>query len=264
MFCSTIREAPGAFVINLDRSPDRLAGICTLLIVAGMQMHRIAAIDGAVLTDAQRQRYDEPGALARMLHPLSPGEIACCLSHEAALAALVSSGAPHGLILEDDAEFATPLASSVQIVADAMNARFGERWSVVNLCRAPKQPRTRLAALDGTGLETTLFAAHHYPMGAVGLLWSRQGAIRYLEEALPIVAPFDVLVRDFCYRHDGGFAVDPPLVWFRAVASDIDGVCDRNGKWTETLDAGYFLRRQHRNIAERLDAVLRKFRFHWS
>lgn len=75
-------------VINLDRRQDRLASVSRQLDAAGISFERIAAIDGT--------------AFPRSSVGISGGMVACHLSHRLAWRALLSSGAPHALVLEDD------------------------------------------------------------------------------------------------------------------------------------------------------------------
>ena len=80
------------YVINLDRRPDRLAIVTDNLDRIGLSFTRIRAIDG--------QTLDSDPATRRM----GAGHVACCRSHYKAMAALLETGAPAALILEDDVE----------------------------------------------------------------------------------------------------------------------------------------------------------------
>lgn len=80
------------YVINLDRRPDRWAAMRGRLDGLGMAAARIAAID----------KTDLAGDPA--LQTMGAGHVACARSHYKAMQALVDSGAPAALILEDDVE----------------------------------------------------------------------------------------------------------------------------------------------------------------
>ncbi|MBS9720135.1 glycosyltransferase family 25 protein [Tianweitania sp. BSSL-BM11] len=79
------------FLINLDRSPDRLAFMTAQLDALGLQAERLAAVEGNAIDLA-------PFAASG----LRPGEVGCFLSHREAWRSLVSSGDAVALVLEDD------------------------------------------------------------------------------------------------------------------------------------------------------------------
>lgn len=84
------------FIINLDHRPDRLADILQKLDCLGIDAARITAIDGATL--------DREG-------PLSTGEVACLMSHCKALRAFLDTNKPAAMVLEDDVEMSSDMAS---------------------------------------------------------------------------------------------------------------------------------------------------------
>lgn len=86
-----------AYVINLDRRPDRWAIISENLHRIGVRVERIAAVDARLL--GQQERRVDVGALA------------CAWSHRKAMQAFLDTDAPAALILEDDAELADDTAS---------------------------------------------------------------------------------------------------------------------------------------------------------
>lgn len=92
-----------AFLINLDRHPDRLAAAQARLAQAGVKTARVAAVDGAALSPAARR-----AAVAR-LHALlargrlyTPGQIGCALSHHAVYRRMAAENIPAALVFEDD------------------------------------------------------------------------------------------------------------------------------------------------------------------
>ncbi len=78
-----------AYVINLDRRPDRLASISENLERTGVAWERVRAIDGM---DLRGTKW------------LDRASLACSLSHRKAMRMLLDSPHPAALILEDDAE----------------------------------------------------------------------------------------------------------------------------------------------------------------
>lgn len=92
------------YVINLDRSPERLQRLDGIFSSFNLQFTRIPAVDGRTLDDAcianltkQRLWYE----------PLTRGEIACFLSHKLALQYIASGDDNYAAIFEDDVELST-------------------------------------------------------------------------------------------------------------------------------------------------------------
>ena len=88
------------YVINLDRRPDRLTGMEAQARKAGVSFTRISAVDAqSSAAQASTQRwFADSGPLG----PLPVGDRCCTLSHRLAWEALVASGEPWAVILEDD------------------------------------------------------------------------------------------------------------------------------------------------------------------
>ncbi|WP_181159989.1 glycosyltransferase family 25 protein [Sandaracinobacter neustonicus] len=85
--------------MNLDRRPDRWAHMRREAAQAGFELERIASVDA--------QKPDVAAAAAEVPpmangHRMSAGAFGCFNSHRAAWTAIVESGEPHGMVLEDD------------------------------------------------------------------------------------------------------------------------------------------------------------------
>lgn len=94
------------YVINLDRSPGRMALMRQRL--GGVSFERFPAIDG--------REIDYAG-------PLSPGEAACAMSHRALWQRLLDGDEPFICVLEDDIEFSPSFPRLVQST-DWLPAKF--------------------------------------------------------------------------------------------------------------------------------------------
>lgn len=93
------------YVINLDRSTERLARIKGSLDAAGLSFERVQAVDATCLPDeAWVGRYDPQKNKHDYLAPLSLGEIACILSHRVIWRHFLEQrDAEIAVVLEDDA-----------------------------------------------------------------------------------------------------------------------------------------------------------------
>lgn len=91
-----------AYLINLDRSKERLQRMYQQFEKAGLVFERVAAIDGKTLSD------DEVANVKLNLgweQPLNRSELGCFLSHRKCLEQIVQSGEQFAAVFEDDVKF---------------------------------------------------------------------------------------------------------------------------------------------------------------
>ncbi len=118
---SHVPNCLSAFLINLDRHPDRLAAAQTRLAQAGVHAERVAAVDGPALSPAERRaavaRFHALLARGRLY---TPGQIGCALSHHAIYRRMIAESIPAALVFEDDVlltpEFPASLAAAEKTV----------------------------------------------------------------------------------------------------------------------------------------------------
>jgi len=90
------------YVINLDRSSNRLELFTKNAIEQGLEFKRIPAVDGRDIDIDMQERLLKRSS--GML-PLGPGEMGCFLSHRRAWKEMVSRGDDWAFIAEDDLHF---------------------------------------------------------------------------------------------------------------------------------------------------------------
>lgn len=87
------------YVINLDRSKDRLEHISKIFKDENLNFNRVSAVDGRALEEDEFQRLTTkrnwPKALTRT-------EVGCFLSHRKCLQLIAEGNDPYGAIFEDD------------------------------------------------------------------------------------------------------------------------------------------------------------------
>jgi glycosyl transferase family 25 len=90
-----------AYLINLDRSHDRLSHMQLELDRAGVAFERIAAVDGSTLNT---EALDDFRRARQALNPAGwlPGEVGCFLSHFEAWRRIVSAADAWSTVFEDD------------------------------------------------------------------------------------------------------------------------------------------------------------------
>jgi len=117
------------YLINLDRSSDRLEAMHAHLTQLGIEYERVPGIDGAKLDEATFQKHTR---INRYYKPLRRGEVGCYLSHNKALQCFLDSDAPYALILEDDAQFEADICS---VISDAIALR-DKTENILSQCRS--------------------------------------------------------------------------------------------------------------------------------
>lgn len=163
-----------AFVINLDRRPDRLAAIVENLDRIGVEATRISAIDAKTLPALKRPDN------------LNLGARACMLSHCKALRAFLATGRPAALILEDDAEVAADTAALLEST---------DWWppgaGILKLESKSRKPRFVGAHRGRTPTGRSLRRMYHGSAGSAGYLIGRTAARKVLEACEETPVPID-------------------------------------------------------------------------
>lgn len=172
------------FVINLDRSADRLERIAQSLGQLGLPFTRVAAVDGRQLSDDERIRsLDE--ATYRRRHGMSslPGELGCYLSHVKAMHAFLATEADAALILEDDVQPEPELPQVLQALLGCP-----DRWDMVKISGVHSGTPVRVARLTGRhGLAVMLSRC----TGSSAYVVNRRAARAYVDGLLPMSLPYD-------------------------------------------------------------------------
>lgn len=165
-----------AFVINLERSPERLANFSRQMARLGLPFERIAAVDGRIL--AYRHCLRELLVEQRWL---APGEIGCALSHLAVCARMRDGGIDRAAVFEDDVLLAPEL---VRVLERAEGFLRTDRPQVV-LLSAHGCLTARESGVEriGSGMCTD------------GYVLNRAAAELILRLNTPVVCPADTWVR---------------------------------------------------------------------
>ena len=125
-----------AYLINLDRSPERLAHMTAELGRASVAFTRVAAVDGERLAEAD---------VADANPALSRGEIGCFLSHRTVWKRIADGSDPFAVVLEDDIHVASTMATLLAdwswIPPDADVVKIETMLKSVELDRQPVSTR---------------------------------------------------------------------------------------------------------------------------
>nr|WP_255419307.1 glycosyltransferase family 25 protein [Limnohabitans sp. T6-5] len=171
------------YVINLDRSPDRMNRIADNLQKIGLAYERHPAVDGRGLDLCSQLDFDATG-YARM-HGKRPvaNEVGCYLSHMNAIKRFLQTDEKYCLILEDDALLPTDLLEVLQQVLSSpaqgdLTLLYGNR-RMVALPVARLSGRRNIVGYWGK------------QTGAVAYLINRKAAKAFLHHMLPMRLPLD-------------------------------------------------------------------------
>ena len=174
------------YVVNLDRRPDRWAAISAKLDRLGIKATRIAAVDKESLAG-------DP-ALLRM----GAGHVACARSHYKAMQALVDSGAPAALVLEDDVELGEELPALIA----SLEWWPGEHGLVkLESTIAPDRRIWLGPAIGAAPGGRALRPIMHNHLGAYGYLIDHDAALEVLDVAPATPMPIDHLLFNLGNSH---------------------------------------------------------------
>ncbi|MBN7764058.1 glycosyltransferase family 25 protein [Nitratireductor aquimarinus] len=197
------------FLINLDRSPERLQYMDELLNRRGVPYIRVSAVDGTVI--------DRP---AYASSSLTMPEIGCFLSHRSIWELMVSEDIPVALVLEDDIEISPGLAQLIDnpqwLPGDDFIVKLDTTGTRVALTETKITVPTqrRLLELNGQHLCTS------------GYILSRSAASKLLELSTTLHDPVDVfLFEDRQKRRNESpvFQMVPAPIRQKMIVEDVAG-----------------------------------------
>ena len=118
------------YLLNLDKSTDRLANVKPLIEDLGYSYTRISAVYGKTLSQEYRDRVTNPDKYKLLLHnDIGAGTIGCYLSHINIWKEFLQSQHSYALIFEDDVEFEPKkLKKLVDLLLSA-----SDEWDLVNI-----------------------------------------------------------------------------------------------------------------------------------
>jgi glycosyl transferase, family 25 len=203
------------YVINLDRSHERLQAVRNSAARFGIAIRRVPAVDGRMLPESALSDFDAASFRRNHGKNVLPAEIGCYFSHLKALEEIVRGDAPYGAIVEDDVEFTAdfmPFLEELTLLSG---------WDVVKLVNNRTtlfRPFRRLNSGYSIG------RCGHGPVGNSGAyVVTREGAEKLLTALKPMRLPYDVALERGWSGSYAIFTTDRPLVAFSPQAPSIIG-----------------------------------------
>lgn len=219
---------PQIFLINLDRSADRLAFITEQAASLGFAFERIPAVDGRNLPDWLKSEFPADCKMGQ-------GAIGCFASHLLAAQAVVARALPFAIILEDDAELQPGFVS----IAKTAIAALPDNWDYLYFCSAGKKSVIRVCSI---GSEHSVVRYTWAPANTVAYALSNRGARKRLA-VMPRVRPIDIDNRFAWQQNLKIYGVFPAVVrQQREFVSTIKGA-GSGVRWEPSplaMFAGYF------------------------
>ncbi|MEM1317362.1 MAG: glycosyltransferase family 25 protein, partial [Pseudomonadota bacterium] len=198
-----MNPACGIYIINLDRSPERLEMQQQQLDRLGLSFERVEAVDGSTL-DLPHPALDEAGFRRRHGKTINPNELGCTLSHIRAIETFAKSQHDYAVILEDDADLSDAFESVVNATIEQ-----SRRWDLVKLNRRHSGAPVMIAPLTPNHRLVVYLTKQS---GGVGYRINRKAAEALLKGLLPMRIPYD---HEFDRGHAHGLTVlgvVPPVV----------------------------------------------------
>jgi len=161
-----------SYLINLDRSPDRLRYFTAQATAGGIPFERIRAIDGRELDTTD---FAHTVAATYEFQPIDAGYVALFMTHKQIWQQIVDSQQPHAAVFEDDAV----LASDLRVTLDAIDRERPE-FDVIKLETTHRKVvcgRRAIELASGNSLQTL----RSWHGGTAGYVISRQGAQKLLQ-----------------------------------------------------------------------------------
>ena len=209
------------YVINLERSQERLARIAQHLSEHGISFEVITAVDGAALSTEQLAQYDHVRNQHDYYKPLSKGEIGCVLSHKKALKTFLACNADVLLLLEDDA----CLNEHIHRVIERVIAT--PSWDTIKFYSGKKAKKT-LKKVNITATHSICYP-HKVPNSMLAQLVTRQGAKKMLTMYENFYMPADVSLQPWWQSNLNVLVCQPNIATPFACDSEIDKLSARKG-----------------------------------
>jgi glycosyl transferase family 25 len=181
------------FVINLERDRERRAAMARQLDALGIARTFLQAVDGRGLTAAEQERA-APRRRQLYRRALTANEIACGLSHLAAIAEGARLDCELFCVLEDDILAAPQLPLCLAHDALASLPQFDVLRLFTELDRWDK-PTQIVGEIEGSIVVRMLRPG----WGCQGQIYSRRGAAKILAAMTSLRAPFDYALYHDCH-----------------------------------------------------------------
>lgn len=177
------------YVINLDRCLERWARMSSQAVQFGLDVVRVAAIDGNGVEEEQRVGFHPRSFYFHNGRKILAGEYGCYRSHLLALECFIASGEAMAIVMEDDVDLNEGLIPRAVAAVDAVSGS-GSAGSVIKLANHRK---VGFRALASTVNGDVIGRCLHGPQGSAACyIVTRQAALTLLQTMSTVLLPYDV------------------------------------------------------------------------
>ncbi|WP_419907630.1 glycosyltransferase family 25 protein [Hoeflea sp.] len=178
-----------AYLINLDRNPERLKTSGEALNSIGMKFQRFTGVDYREMDTQSMHSAVHTSPNARIKRNLSPGEIACFLSHVEVWRTIAEGRADMAWVFEDDISFCENAREvMLEIESGARN------WDLVRLyshkALSLEQAKPLIAGYS-------IALSRKIPMSTIGYAISRPAAEYLSKTMVPFSVPVDSALKQW-------------------------------------------------------------------
>jgi len=228
------------FIINLDRSVERLATSTQRMNDVGVSFSRIAAVYGADLSEKEKaQHYDSQLNEKLFYRELNDGEIGVYLSHRKAWQEIVDRNLDYGIIFEDDfilqEDFSKARKNLDAIPFD---------WDYIKLAGYYSRKKTPTVIFKQKIIDMDLIAHSKVITGASATAVSYNAAKKLLASTAKFGRPIDT---DLQHWWEKGIHIFCLLPYISVPDEEILSEIDNTGK-TGRKRGNRFLKRQYIQI----------------
>lgn len=154
------------FLINLDRSIDRLEFMTSQFELLGMTVERISAVNGFDIPKWMEPEFNS--------HKMSAGEVGCYASHLLVAQRIVADGLPYAVVLEDDAILADDFLEVCRLAIHSAPPG----WDYIHMSSVFKRPIISIAPI---GNDRRLVRYMKPPVNTAAYILSNAGARKWLK-----------------------------------------------------------------------------------
>lgn len=236
------------YVINLDRSKNRMNEFKKGFRKTNLEIERISAVDGNLINI--KSFADDYICRKEMGRSIQPGEVGCFLSHKKALERFLSTDSKYAIIFEDDAIPSDGFKATILSVIEKF-LQNNKKTVAINLGALDFKYSSQVMPIKNNILR----CAHRFPMLATGVLWTRPGANRFLENAPTVTMPYDNFLRFLFSGTNNCFSIQPPIIFSSGIESDIEKRNATQRRSTQNRSKFYFFIKQRRILRDKLRAI---------
>jgi glycosyl transferase family 25 len=200
-------------VINLDRSKERWAEIAASAVGTGLELRRVAAVDGAEIPAELRHGLDHQKFCFSNGREVLPGEYGCYRSHLDALRMVVDEGHDLAIIGEDDISLNRELRDRVLAIFEAL--------PTIDVLKLVNHRTRGFVRYGASSLGDAFGRCLHGPQGSAACYAvTRKGAGLLLASLEPMWLPYDIALERGWATGASTFTTHHPLVEFGSNRED--------------------------------------------